>query len=81
MYLVKVRTVRIIIFKVFLVPKHVWPSMARGSAKESPVEVAQLSILNINQCRSTVGLSAMALTIVVHSGRSDTTEVFPWQLI
>lgn len=80
-YLVQMRTVRIILFLLFLVPKHVWPSMARGSAKESPVEMAQLSILNVNQSRSIVGLSAMALAIVVHSGRSDTTEAFPWQLI
>lgn len=81
-YLVQMITVIIIImFLLFLVPKHVCSSMARGSAKESPVWVAQLSILNVNQCRSIVALSAMALAIVVHSGRSDTTEVFPWQLI
>lgn len=55
--------------------------MARSSAKESPVEVAQLSILNVNQRRSIVTLSAVALAIVVLPGRSDTTEVFPWQLI
>lgn len=55
--------------------------MARGSGRGSSVNVAQLSILNLNQHRNTVGLSAMALAIVVHSGRSDTTEMFPWQVI
>lgn len=69
-------------FSLFFWPKsYVCPSKARGSGKESSVEVAQLSILNVNKCRNVVGLSGMALAIVVHSERSDTTEMFPWQLI
>jgi len=40
------------------------------------VEVPQLSILGVNQCISIVGLTAIALAIVVHLERSDTPEMF-----
>lgn len=68
-------------FTIFGTKPFVWPSMARGSGEKLSVEVAQLSILNMNQRRSIVGLSAIALAIAVHSERSDSTGIFPWQLI
>lgn len=66
---------------IFGTKTFVWHSMAGGSGKKTSVGAEQLNILSVNQCISTVGLSAMALAIVVHSERSDTPEVFPWQLI
>lgn len=66
---------------IFGTKTFVWHSVAGGSGKKTSVGAEELNILSVNQCISTVGLSAMALAIVVHSERSDTPEVFPWQLI